>query len=188
MTRGATKIMLIRHAEKPQTSPLVHGVKSTGDHHRESLAVRGWQRAGALACLLSGAHGTPGSSGLAVPSHIYAAKAHTSCRSKRPIETVGPLAEKLGLEVDHRFAKGHEQLLVEEARNRGGSVLISWHHMELPAIANLITGNEATTPQTWPENRFDVIWVFNLAPRSGRYRFSQVPQMLLGGDSPELIS
>ena len=45
------KIMLVRHAEKPGEPPPPHGVDPAGEKDKDSLIVRGWQRAGALACL-----------------------------------------------------------------------------------------------------------------------------------------
>ena len=50
MTSTASKIMVIRHAEKP--TPKISGVKETGDSSAHALIVRGWQRAGALATIL----------------------------------------------------------------------------------------------------------------------------------------
>lgn len=45
----ATKIMLIRHAEKPRDDGSVRGVAADGRQDPEELVVRGWQRSGALA-------------------------------------------------------------------------------------------------------------------------------------------
>jgi hypothetical protein len=45
----ASKIMVIRHAEKPDDAGTVFGVTIEGHQDPEELAVRGWQRAGALA-------------------------------------------------------------------------------------------------------------------------------------------
>lgn len=42
----ATKIMLIRHAEKPIKD--FYGVTDKGVRDRHTLIVKGWQRAGAL--------------------------------------------------------------------------------------------------------------------------------------------
>jgi len=43
----AQKIMIIRHAEKPEHHG-PRGVDENGNEDKESLTVRGWQRAGAL--------------------------------------------------------------------------------------------------------------------------------------------
>ena len=45
----ASKIMIIRHAEKPDDAGTVFGVTIEGHQDPEELTVRGWQRAGALA-------------------------------------------------------------------------------------------------------------------------------------------
>jgi len=43
-----TRIMFIRHAEKPHEPPCENddGVKTSGERDEKSLAVQGWQRAG----------------------------------------------------------------------------------------------------------------------------------------------
>ena len=45
----ARKIMVIRHAEKPDDADTVSGVTLEGHQNPEELTARGWQRAGALA-------------------------------------------------------------------------------------------------------------------------------------------
>ncbi len=50
----------------------------------------------------------------------------------------------------------------------------------------MLLGDEVSAPQQWRDDRFDLVWVFDLDP-SGRYRFSQVPQLLLAGDRPDVI-
>ena len=44
-------------------------------------------------------------------------------------------------------------------------------------------------PQKWPDDRFDVIWAFTLAPGAApiQYTFGQVPQQLLSGDTDTVI-
>ena len=69
-----------------------------------------------------------------------------------------------------------------------GSRSICWQHELIPTIANVIVGNETTVPQSWPGDRFDVVWIFDLDTSSSSYSFSQVPQCLLAGDSPASIA
>jgi hypothetical protein len=74
-----TIIMIIRHAEKPDTKGLApFGVNSDGVQDWESLIIQGWQRAGALVVLFDPARGPLQAPGLAVPSLIYAANPTTA--------------------------------------------------------------------------------------------------------------
>jgi hypothetical protein len=181
-----TKIMIIRHAEKPPDSDGPFGVTPEGDQDAESLIIQGWQRAGALACFFAPAHGPLQSADLATPGFLFAAESKSGGGSKRPDETITPLASKLGL-----TAKTHKKSDLEkvaaDAMACGGTALICWQHQDIPAIANIIVGNASTVPQKWPGDRFDVVWVFDLAPSSNSYSFNQVPQLLLAGDSPNPI-
>jgi hypothetical protein len=42
------KIMVIRHAEKPDKQAGMSGISKVGEPDKDDLTVRGWQRAGAL--------------------------------------------------------------------------------------------------------------------------------------------
>jgi hypothetical protein len=66
-------------------------------------------------------------------------------------------------------------------------VLIAWQHEAIYSIANAILG-AATSPQNWPADRFDVVYVFTLDTSTGTYSFDQVTQCLLAGDSTEKIA
>ena len=78
-----------------------------------------------------------------------------------------PLAAALTLTPVTTHTKGEEQALVADAIGRLGVVLICWQHQDIPAIGNLIVGNQTTVPQSWPEDRYDLIWLFD---RSGDAR------------------
>ena len=80
--------------------------------------------------------------------------------SRRPLQTVTPLAEALKLTPVTTHTKGEEQALVDDALGRSGIVLICWQHQNIAAIGNLIVGNNTTVPQSWPEDRYDLIYVF----------------------------
>lgn len=63
-------------------------------------------------------------------------------------------------------------------------MLIGWEHKHIPLIANAILGN-TSAPQKWPGNRFDMVWVFDLGADGNAYALSQIPELLLPGDSPD---
>jgi hypothetical protein len=191
----AQKIMLIRHAEKPEGE--IQGVDVSGNGGKEFLVVQGWQRAGALARFFAPVSPQFQRPGIELPQFLFAAgpvgkkqkKASNGSKSCRPEQTLTPLSKLLGRKVplNLNFVKGDEQQVAEAAMACAGVVLIAWQHEDIPAIANAILGKAGVVPATWPGNRFDVVWVFDLGPRGG-YSFSQVPQMLLPGDLPAVIT
>ena len=181
-----TKIMIIRHAEKPPSIGEPFGVTAEGDQDVESLTIQGWQRAGALACFFAPTHGPLQSAELATPQFLFASESKSGGGSSRPMETIAPLASKLGL-TPKTHKKSSLDKVAADAMACGGTALISWQHEDIPGIANIILGNQTTVPQQWPGARFDVVWVFDLEPSSNTYSFKQVPQGLLQGDSAEPI-
>src|ERR1039457_6031872 len=180
-TPRAIKILLIRHTEKPDGSNA--GVSPSGAADEKSLTVGGWQRAGALVCLFAPPAGSPRNPVLASPRFIFAS--HSS--SRRPEQSVRPLAEKLGIQVNLDFGKGDEGRMVLAAKGWEGCVLFSWQHEYMAPVANAILGDKHTAPQVWPKDRFDVVWIFDFAPLASRYTFTQLPQRLLARDSTSVI-
>jgi hypothetical protein len=183
----ATKIMLIRHAEKPSDDGTVQGVTAAGAADPEELVVRGWQRSGALVRFFAPRGGAFTDPHLAQPNTIFASGVVRHAKSLRPQHTVLELATKLKLSLDLRFSKGGEADLVKAALAAAGPVLIAWQHEDIPAIANAVVGNDTTCPQKWPGVRFDMVWVFDLRKSGSGWDFAQVPQLLLAGDSKDLI-
>jgi hypothetical protein len=120
------------------------------------------------------------------PATIFATEPTTGSESKRPLHTVTLLAQWLNIPIDSTIAEGSEQDLVDKASAANGVVLIAWHHEKIPAIANLILQNQSA-PQKWPGDRFDVVWIFSRATANAPWTFSQAPQLLLSGDSPNVI-
>jgi hypothetical protein len=98
------------------------------------------------------------------------------------------LAQKLGLTIDISHPKGDEGALAQAASQVGGVVLIAWEHERIPDVAAAIPGNNAPSPEAWPDDRFDVVWVFDRNTGTGPWSFGQVPQLLLAGDRAEPIS
>jgi hypothetical protein len=178
---STTKIMLIRHAEKPTET--VRGVDPDGKSNRESLAVRGWQRAGALIGLFSPHPGQFCEPGLSTPHWLFA----SGSSSERPDETLQPLADKLGVSIDASFEKDKTAELVKRITTLGGTVLVAWQHEYIPAIAATILGSDKVCPSHWPGSRFDLVWIFERPSEPSIWSFSQIPQLLLAGDQNSVI-
>jgi hypothetical protein len=149
---GATKIMVIRHAEKPDkyNGQQYDGVDLTGatcgSNGSEDLVTLGWQRAGGLVTLFAPPWG-PKTPTLATPQYLYAADpdgnsdpassaagaAKSKEPSQRPYQTLLPLAAMLGsLEIDTSYKKKDFKDMVKDAVGKPGAVLICWQHEDIP--------------------------------------------------------
>lgn len=183
--RAISKIMLIRHAEKPPDDdahrpaycgdssgpPPPYGVMENGSQSWHSLSVRGWQRAGALVNFFA----FPTNRAIAIPERLFACDARGE--SLRPQETLRPLARQLDLSIDLSCTVDGEAALAEILEALDTVVLVAWEHKHIPLIAKRIL---PTTPTSWPNERFDVIWV--LDGDNGNFSFTEVNQSLLDGD------
>jgi hypothetical protein len=76
---------------------------------------------------------------------------------------------------------------VKDVLSKDGGVLIAWEHHAILDIANLILGNDKSCLQKWPDSRFDLVWVLDQQPHPGGWKFTQVSQLLLPGDSAHLL-
>jgi hypothetical protein len=178
MSHDNTIIMAIRHAEKPFGN--FHGVTAKGEKDAESLIVMGWQRAGALARFFA----VPPSP-LSVPQFLFAAGAEKATSSERPVETLTPLSDKLGVKINTTWKKKDWSEMTDAALQAKGVALICWQHDDIPNIANKILGKDVAPK--WPGDRFDMVWLFTYDASSKKYKLSQVPQLLLAGDSDKPI-
>jgi hypothetical protein len=193
----ATKVMIIRHAEKPPASNNPAGVLLDGTQDPEALIVQGWQRAGAIAAMFAPERLLQ-SSDLATPQTIIASWTSDTKGSQRPEETITPLALRLGI-TPQTFPRASITQAVEAALAATGTVLIGWQHEDIPTIATTIANLTELTvnptppstwpPPKWPGTRFDLVWVFDLvtANQTSTWTFTQVPQLLLAGDSSTVI-
>jgi hypothetical protein len=175
-----TKIMLIRHAEKPDETGTLLGVGYTGTPDPNQLSVRGWQRAGALVRFFAPA-GQELPKDIATPSAIFACKPENGTYSVRPFSTVLPLATLLGIEVNHQIGKCDIAALLNAVGDASGAVLICWSHDTMPAIVRALTGEIPGLPAKWPGKRFDLIW--GLDRVDAGWSFYQRGQWLLPGDA-----
>jgi hypothetical protein len=176
----AAKIMLIRHAEKPNGDG-GPGFMPNGAENSRALTLTGWKRANALAGLFNPADGASPRPPLAKPGSLFA----SGSESLRPRQTIAPVATAVNLSI-RTFLKAQEAQLVAAAKKAEDPVLICWQHEAIPEIAALIRGSADGIPPKWPADRFDLVWVFDLQP-SGAWSFAQVPELVLPGDSTNPI-
>ena len=160
-----TKIMIIRHAEKP-VSPPPFGVSEDGTQSQHALTVLGWQRAGALIAFFA----APVVAAIAVPRTLYATAVVQGGRmptsdvedfgkSVRQIETIRPLSRRLGITPNQSFAVGDEDSLART---------LPWKMALFSSHGNTSTfrpspGTSRASPDAWPGDRFDVVWVLDLS-------------------------
>jgi broad specificity phosphatase PhoE len=171
-------IMIVRHGEKPDDSESQFGLTPHGEHDKHSLSVRGWVRAGALVGLFAPQDAMP-QTGLARPDAIYAS-GHASDGSHRPVQTVTPLAHRLGQDIHSGHSAGQEAALARDLATRTGATLVSWQHEAIPQIARHLGQVDPPTPLDWADDRFDMVWTFTRVAHG--WRFTQIPQLLLAGD------
>jgi len=188
-----SKIMIIRHAEKPPNPPNKSGpwdVQEDGQSGGgKSLIVQGWQRAGALAAFFAPYKSKPANTDIETPHHLYAAK--PKGETQRPFETVVPLAAWLKYkEGSSQFnisydVGGGEKDMVTSVLGHSSPVLICWEHDHImPDIMGHIHDavpitNYAHIPNPFP-NVFYLVWVLDL--KDGKYTWCSVNQNLIAGD------
>jgi phosphohistidine phosphatase SixA len=146
---GPKRIILMRHADK------------TDDPEDEDLSDAGMARARNLATYIPQTFGKP---------DFIIATAHSK-HSNRPKETVQPLADALGMKIEHDFENDDFADLVDEIFNdpdyKGKTLVICWHHGKLPAIAALLGAPAGSYPDPWPEDAYNLILDLQYDPNSG---------------------
>jgi broad specificity phosphatase PhoE len=161
-SQAPATIMLIRHAEK-LTDGQIH------------LSPQGFERAKAMPELF----GTPAHP-LPVPQVLFAS--HQSKNSNRPVETITPLSQALGLpihaDIDDKDIAGLAKELMS-GKYAGKVVLVAWHHGSIPAIARALGAVPPYDP--WPYTQFDRVWKIDYV--GGKAKLTDVPQGLMAGDS-----
>jgi hypothetical protein len=138
-------ILIIRHAEKPDDG--------------SGLSAEGEMRAKAYVNYFKNLtiDGQP-----LKLDYIFAAA--DSKDSQRPRLTITPTSQALGLAIDSRFKDKNFQELAAEIQSRphGKTILISWHHEEIPALLRALGANpnQVIPNAKWPGDVFG--WVIEL--------------------------
>ena len=172
---SVSQIIFIRHAEEHDEPGLTE--KGTADD--QSLTVRGWQRAGALAGFF-----VDGSDLSRKPDVVYASCVAPGSESQRPGQTVAPLVALMrgrdGVQYVDAFAKPQTDELAADILTRFGTVLVCWEHSRIAECIAALP-HAPKTPEKWPSERYDLLW--RLQRANGEWTFKELPQMLLSGDA-----
>lgn len=133
---GST-VYLIRHGEKP----------SDGSN---GLSAQGVQRSQCLVNVF-------GSSSSYNIGYIMAETPESDGSRARPLDTVTPLANSLGLTVDTSCGRDDSDCVANVVDNYGGSgnILICWEHGQLTDIVEALGDQNA--PE-YPDASFNIIW------------------------------
>ena len=133
---GPTRLVVLRHAEK------------TGDRRDRNLSLAGHERATRLVPYVLETFGRPD----------FLIAARSSDRSRRPVETIEPLAAALGLEIRSKFDDEEVDALVaalgETRGYRRKFGVISWRHSDIPRLVATLGAPADTFPGEWGESDY----------------------------------
>jgi hypothetical protein len=193
-------ILIIRHAEKPVPNG-ANGIDESGSASAESLTPEGWQRAGAWAEFFAPSSGrepalpTPTALFASNPDHHddqatdddQATANGDAGNSRRPLQTITPLAAKLDLEIDSSIAKRKVTKLAAALTEIDGVTLVCWQHEVIIDIVDAIAPLLPGVPDKWPGDRFNVIFRLDRPGEMSPWKFQQIVPVLLGGDPSKPI-
>lgn len=136
LSRPATTVILVRHAEKADEP----------ENPNPTLSSAGLERAQILLQVLSRAE----------IASIYATQ------YLRTQQTVKPLADQIGLGINQIDARNTEELVRRiKSEDKGRTVLVAGHSNSVPQIIAALGGEQL--PQI-PDDQYDDLFVVTLAP------------------------
>lgn len=142
-----TTVILSRHCEKS-------GNEVEDKNSDQHCSYLGFERAQFFATLF-------GNDGWPVPSLLYALAAKRGHHSNfREIETVTPLAEKFGLDLNEEYSTNADLANdifehISSGEMCGKTTVVSWKHEMIGPLAGLLACEEC--PREYP-NQFDQVW------------------------------
>lgn len=167
------QIVIVRHGEKPADDSIF-------------LSQQGCLRAYSLPKFflnnpMVNQFGTP------VAVFAMAAKDDTSGdpdSSVRPIETIAPTAQVLGLKVEDPAKRLEFSKIVSAVMNNsaydGKTVLLAWEHKAIPKLVGAFGFNVGHGNGSWPGDIYDQAWVLRPADMS----IAIIPEKALPTDNP----
>ncbi len=163
-----SQVILLRHAEKPS------------DKADLDLSPQGLERARALVPFLTT---SPSLVAKGLPVALFATQPTRHGHSRRPFETLAPLATHLKLPIQETYAAEDYKALAKHILNQpayeGKTVVICWVHTYLPDLAKAL--GVKSKPGAWKDKAFDRVWLITF--RGNKASLTDLPQKLLPGDS-----
>ena len=140
-------ILIMRHAEKPD------------DPHDPNLTEAGRDRAQRLAQYVPEFFGEP-------PKFLFASSA--SKHSRRPIETLEPLATASQLQIDSTYADQDYGALAHHLRHSESFndvlTVVCWHHGNIPNLMHALKAASTDYPDPWKHDVFNLMLKVDLSP------------------------
>lgn len=167
---AADVVMIIRHGEKSSNKK---------DH---TLNATGLERARRLV----GFFAKSTIPGILTPTTIWASKGNTA--SMRPLQTVQPLANALGLPINSQYDfEAAESTVGKALAKLHGVTLACAEHTAIPGVVKALGKSSPKPPKAWPSSRFDLVWRFE-RQTNGTWAFTQIPESLMPGDQGLVVS
>ncbi len=162
------QIILIRHAEKPDDSDNIN------------LSEIGFKRAERLAQIFDL---QPNLAQFGPPVALFAPPYILNKNSKRSIQTLTPLSQKINIQINTSYKKNDYTLLAQNILSNpdynNKTVMISWVHSKIVDLANALGSSPS---EKWKGSVFDRMWVIKF-DSSGKATSVDMGQRLLIGDS-----
>jgi len=163
------RVIVLRHAE------------DASDGSKESLSLRGQERAMALVPLLTRTPELIAGNSEVV---LFATKVSRHASNNHTHETLEPLASRLGLKINAPYGNSDYQTLARyiltSAECKDKTILICWTHSYLPGL--LVELGVKPEPEAWPKGVYDRVVVITYD--RGTAKMVNLPQRLLFGDKP----
>ena len=135
---SAKLVYFIRHGEKPEQGPELNEL---GIHRSLCLAQQVFS----------------GEPQFSAPQRILAQPSTSKVQSKRPVDTVVPLAKALNVTIEQSCERDDLECVINLIKQDNSTLLISWEHKRLANILSLWTGKTFK----YPKYRFDLVWILD---------------------------
>jgi len=123
------------------------------------------------------------------PAAIYSPQLGRDGGTFRPQETISPTAIALHLQIHAQFSEIEFSGVVNDIMNRkeydGKTVILSWEHHNIPALAKEFGLSLPPEAQVWPGHVFDEAWVIKFSGPRQVSSFQIVPEHVLLTDNPK---